>query len=210
MNNFSAEACIRFGWETFKKRPWFFIGAAFLYFVVFALVTSALNEVINQGGILALAGVCARLAFQMLAGMGTISFALKAHDEVEHVSRADLWHPRPFWKYTGASAAFGLALVIGLILVIVPGIIWGIMFGYAPYLVIDKNMWPIDALKESSRITYGYKWELLLLGVLFILIAILGIICIGVGLLIAYPVLMIANVHALRTLQQKTSAVPAM
>jgi uncharacterized membrane protein len=203
MNTFTAGSCIQFGWDTFKKRPWFFIGATLLYLVVIAVVVSLLNELIVQGGILAFIGTIARLAVQMLISMGVISFALKAHDDVEHVSIMDLWHPRPFWKYIGASLLFGLIFVVGLILVIIPGIIWGIMFGFAVYLVIDKNMWPIEALKESKRITYGYKWELFLLGILSFLVALLGIICLGVGLLVAYPVIIFANVHAYRVLSQR-------
>jgi uncharacterized membrane protein len=208
MDTFTAGSCIRFGWETFKKRPWFLIGAAFFYFVVIILVSSILNELINQGGLLALIGTIARFAVQILAGMGAISFALKAHDDVTNASIFDFWRPRPFWKYIGATVLFGVIFLVGLILVIVPGIIWGIMFGYSAYLVIDKGLWPMEALKESRRITYGHKWELLLLGVFSVLIAIVGTICLGVGLLVAYPILILANVHAFRTLQQKAGSSP--
>jgi uncharacterized membrane protein len=206
MEQFTAGSCIRFGWETFKKRPWFFIGATFFYFVIIILVSSILNELINQGGILALTGSFARSAVQMLAGMGAISFGLRAHDNVADVSIIDFWRPRPFWKYTGTAILFGIIFLAGLILIIVPGIIWGIMFGYATYLVIDKGLWPMEALKESRRITYGYKWKLLLLGIFSVLIAIVGAICLGVGLLVAYPILIVANVHAFRTLEQKAGS----
>jgi uncharacterized membrane protein len=206
MDTFTAGSCIRFGWETFKKRPWFLIGAAFFYFVVIILVSSILNELIDQGGVVAFVGSFARTAVQMLAGMGAISFGLKAHDDIANVSILDFWRPRPFWKYTGTAILFGIIFLAGLVLVIVPGIIWGIMFGYAAYLVIDKGLWPLQALKESRRITYGYKWKLLLLGIFSILIAIVGVICLGVGLLIAYPILILANVHAFRTLQQRAAS----
>jgi uncharacterized membrane protein len=210
MNTFTAGACVRFGWDTFKKRPWFFIGATLLYFVVVVVVVSLLNEVVAQGSILGFIGTLARLAFQILISMSAISFALKAHDDIEHVSIADFWHPRPFWKYVGVSILFGIIFIVGLVLVVVPGIIWGIMFGFAVYLTIDKNMWPLEALKESKRITYGYKWELFLLGILSLLIAIVGAICLGVGLLIAYPILILANMHAFRMLQQRAGTSTAM
>jgi uncharacterized membrane protein len=206
MDTFTAGSSIRFGWETFKKRPWFLIGAAFVYFVVVGVLSSIFNEIVSQGGVLELVGVIARFALQMLAGMGSVSFALKAHDDIEHVSIMDFWHPRPFWKYTGTTVLFGIILVVGLILVIIPGIIWGIMFGYSMFLVIDKQMSPMDALKESKRITYGYKWELLLLGVFSALTVIVGVVCLGVGLLVAYPIVVIDNTHAFRTLQQRAVA----
>lgn len=206
MNTFTAGSCIRFGWDLFKKRPWFFIGATLLYLVVIVIVVSILNEAIAQGGLLAFIALLARFAVQMLMSMGVVSFALKAHDNVESVSIMDLWRPRPFWKYVGTSILFGIIFVVGIILVVIPGIIWGIMFGFAVYLTLDKNMWPMEALKESRRITNGYKWELFLLGILSFLVALLGIICLGVGMLVAYPVIIFANVHAYRTLSQRAGA----
>jgi uncharacterized membrane protein len=178
--------------------------ATLLYLAIIFAVESLLNVVINYGGVLAFIALLARFAVQMWISMGVLSFALKAHDDIEHVSLTDLWHPRPFWKYTGTSILFGIIFLVGLVLVVIPGIIWGIMFGFAVYLTIDKNMWPVEALKESKRITYGYKWELLLLGIFSALIAVLGLICLGVGLLVAYPVLILANVHAYRTLEARS------
>jgi uncharacterized membrane protein len=210
MNTFTAGSCIRYGWDAFKKRPWFFIGAALVYFIVVGVVTTVLNEVIDQGGIFALLGTLARIAVQMLTGMGAVSFALKAHDDLEHVSIMDFWHPIPFWKYTGTTLLFGVIVFAGFVLIIVPGVIWGIMFGYSMYLVIDKQMWPMEALKESKRITYGYKWELLVLAGYSILVVIVGTVCLGVGLLVAYPIVLVANTHAFRTLQQKAGATPSV
>lgn len=206
MNTFTAGSCIRFGWETFKKRPWFFIAVMLVYLVVVGVISSVLNELTNQGGLLAFIGTLGNFAVQMLAGMGSISFALKAHDDVEHVTLVDFWRPRPFWKYTATALIFGAIAFAGLILIVVPGIIWGIMFGYATYFVIDKRLSPPQALKESRRITYGYKWELFLLGVFSVLIAIIGVICLGVGIFVAFPVLMLANVRAFRMLQQKAES----
>lgn len=209
MDTFSAGSCIRFGWEAFKKRSWFFVGSFLLFYAIVIVVSAAVSAVITYGGIAALVGTLARIAVQMLTGMGMTAFALKAHDDIEHVTFADFWHPFPFWKYTGTTLLFVLVLVVGLVLLVVPGIIWGIMFGFAPYLVIDKRLSPIEALKESRRMVYGYKWELFLLGVLSVLIVLLGFICLFVGVLVAYPVVMIAFVHAFRTLAQKAGPAPA-
>jgi len=206
MNNFSAGSCIRFGWETFKKRPWFFIGAYLLFIIVVGIVLGALNQLNNSGTAIAFVAGVARFAVEILSGMGSIAFALKAHDDVEHVSVMDFWHPFPFWKYAGTTILFGLICAVGLILVIIPGIIWGIMFGFAGYFVVDKKMWPIEALKESKRITYGYKLELFWLSILSILIALLGVVCLLVGLLIAYPVVILASAHAFRQLQARSVA----
>ncbi len=205
METFSAGSCIRFGWETFKKRPWFFIGSYLLVLVVVGIVTAILNEGISQGGTIAVLADFVRIVFDMFIGIGMISFVLKAHDDVEHVSIANFWNPAPFWKYVGATVLFSLLVLAGLILVVIPGIIWAIMFGFAGYLVIDKAMGPIEAMKESRRITRGSRWELFLLGLLTILLMLLGVVCILVGLLVAYPIVALATAHAYRTLSQKAA-----
>jgi uncharacterized membrane protein len=66
-------------------------------------------------------------------------------------------------------------------------------------------------MKESKRITHGYKWPLL--GFIFVLalVNLLGALALGVGLLVSVPVSTLALVHAYRTLGgQANRAVPAV
>ena len=205
---FSAGSCISFGWETFKKRPWFLVGAYLLLIIVVSVISGILNQFSNDGVLIASIFGIARFALELLVGMGTIAFTLKAHDDIEHVTLMDFWRPYPFWKYVGSTVLFTIICVVGFILLIIPGIIWSLMFSFSGYFVIDKKMWPIEALKESKRITYGYKWELLLLGFLSILVVLLGFVCLLVGVLVAYPVITLASAHAYRTLSQKAGSSP--
>jgi len=208
MNTFSAGSCIKFGWETFKRRPWFLIGSFALFFVVVFVVGAALDELNRLGGLMSLLSGLVRIVFDVCIGMSILAFILKAHDDIEHVSLADFLRLHPFWKYFGAMFLFMIMFIVGFILLIVPGIYVGLTFGLVGYLVIDKQLSPVDALKESARITRGNKWELFLLGLLCILIVLLGIICLVVGALVAYPVVTLAMAHAFRTLQQKASPAP--
>ncbi len=210
MNDFSAGACIRFGWETFKKRPWFLIGSFLLYMVVVGTLDAACDQLIQQGGAVDIVATVARLVIDLVAGMSLISFALKAHDSVETVRLGDFWKLNPFWKYTGTIVLYWIIVLCGIVLLIVPGFIWSVMFGFAILLVMDRNMMPMDALKESKRMTYGYKWQLFWLGILSALVVVLGLICLVVGILVAYPVAMLAFVHAYRILQQKNGTPTAM
>ncbi|MDR3570940.1 MAG: DUF975 family protein [Candidatus Pacebacteria bacterium] len=203
MDTFSAGACIRFGWETFKKRPWFLISSYILYMIVIGGLGAMLAQIGRDGGMTGALTTLARLAIDVAGGIAVLHFFLKAHDDIEHLSLSDFTKFTPFWTYVGTAILYWAIVVCGLVLVIVPGVIWAIMFGFGLLLVVDKGMGPIEALKESKRITYGYKWQLFLLGILSILVVILGFICLIVGVLVAYPVVTIAMVHAYRTLQQK-------
>lgn len=202
---------VRFGWDTFKKRPWFFVGMTLLIGVISGVLgqVGSFDEktVVDVGMIIALAGVFVSVVGQILMKMGTISFALKAHDAPEHAKVVDLWAPEMFWKYFLASLLVGLIVIVGLILLIVPGIIWGLRYAFVPYLIIDRKLPVMDALRESARITLGHKWQLLGLVIVFALLNILGAIALLVGLLVTIPVTMLAFVHTYRTLEHAANEV---
>jgi uncharacterized membrane protein len=205
--DFSIHSCVSFGWETFKKRPWFFVGAN-LVIVLIYVFASALTSAIDAllGGSAkepTLAGSLADYALSTLISMGVTAFYLVAHDNPDTVELSQLWHPHPFWKFVGASILVGLVIVVGFILLIVPGIIFALMYMFTTFIVIDRRLGPIDAMKESNSITRGHKWPLLGFVCILALINIAGAIALLVGLLVAIPVTSLAFTHAYRVLQAR-------
>jgi len=87
----------------------------------------------------------------------------------------------------------------------VPGIILALAFIFSSYLIVDKGKGPIEAMKESWRITKGHWWKLFLLVLAIIGLNILGFILLLVGLLVTIPVSMIALSHAYRTFEHGAS-----
>ena len=137
----------------------------------------------------------------IFVGMGMVAFALKAHDDVKKVELADLWHPQPFWYFLAASILVGVSVFVGIILLIIPGLIVISMFAFAKYIVIDRNMGPIEAIKESMRITEGNRLEVLILVIMIVVINVIGLLPLLLGLLVTVPVSMLAFVHAYRALE---------
>ena len=84
-----------------------------------------------------------------------------------------------------ANLLAGAIIVIGLVLLIVPGIIFACKLAFIPYLVIDRKMEAIEAVKESWRMTGGHAWKVFFIGILAVLLAIAGLICFGVGIIFA-------------------------
>jgi len=64
-----------------------------------------------------------------------------------------------------------IILSIGYILLIIPGIILSVMLCPAPFLVIDRDMGPIDAIKESMKLTSGHKMDIFLGSFIGLLVA---------------------------------------
>ena len=201
---FSPGNAIRYGWETFKKRPWFFIGASVIVAILYILaggissgIDTALGGSPEEPTVL---GSIVNYGLGTLISMGLTAFYLAAHDNTDTAQLSMLWHPQPFLKFLGASILTTLAIVIGLVLFIVPGIIAMLFFMFSTLIVIDRGLGPIEAMKESMRITEGNRWPLLgLIGLLF-LILVVGVLAFGVGLLVAMPIATLAFVHAYRLL----------
>lgn len=209
---FTIKSALSFGWETFKKRPWFFIGATALVVVIgfLAGVATGLFELAltgdpeNPSG----AGSIIEWLISTLINMGLTAFFLRAHDDVAGVSLESLWHPHPFWKYFAATLLVVLVVALGMLLLIVPGIIFLLMFLFTTFIVIDRNLGPIEAMKESRRITSGHRWKLLGLILLATLINLAGLLALVVGLLVTIPVTVLAFTYAYRFLAAKAGALP--
>lgn len=201
---FTVASAIRFGWETFKTRPWLFVGATIVIMFAYGVIggiTSGINAALGATPEdPSIIGSLINLVLSTFVGMGATAFYLAAHDNPETVDLSTLWHPQPFWKFLGASILVGLAIGIGFVLLIVPGIIAAVFFMFTMFIVIDKELGPIEAMKESMRIGRGYRWPLLGLIVLLSLIALAGVIALFVGLLVAMPVTVLAFTHAYRVL----------
>lgn len=69
-----------------------------------------------------------------------------------------------FFRLVGLGIVGGAAIVGGLILLIVPGIILITRFFFAPYIMIDKDLGIIDSLKASSEMSkdaWGPIWSVI-------------------------------------------------
>jgi len=74
---------------------------------------------------------------------------------------------------------------IGFVLLIIPGIYMICKLVFVPYLVMEKSVDPIQAVKLSYYLTKGYFWTILGMGILSFLILILGLICLFVGVFVS-------------------------
>lgn len=208
MNTFSVKESLRFGWEAFKKRPWILMGG----FVLATAISGTASAILDPGEgapltLVTVLMVLASFVIGLIVELGLTTFSLRAHDSIETLKLGDLWNPSPLWRYFLGQIVVGAIVILGLILLVVPGIIAALGLMFVAYLIVDKQMGPIDALKESWRITKGHKGQLFLFTLAVIGINILGFLALLVGLLVTVPVSMLAAVHVYRTLEHKASEV---
>jgi len=140
-----------------------------------------------------------QVAVNLVVGMGLIHIALKFIDNKKPKYK-DLFYYQPIVSYFLTALLTGLIVLGGLLLLIIPGIFFGIRLKYATYLVIDKNLGPLEAIKGSWKITRGNVWNLFFLSILLGLINLLGLLCLVIGLFITVPLSMLATAFVYRKL----------
>ena len=75
-----------------------------------------------------------------------------------------------------------VGITASMIFLFIPAFIMGIAWGYAIYIFLEKKVSPLKALTLSEKVTYGEKWTIFFISLLFGLIA--GVIC---GIFTAIP-----------------------
>lgn len=99
-----------------------------------------------------------------------------------------------------------LGTFIGFILCFLPGLIFAILASFSLYFLLDKDVEPVDAIKASINFVKDNIGQLILLFLASIAALIVGAIACGIGLLVAIPVVILANTYAYRTLTGGTVA----
>jgi uncharacterized membrane protein len=77
---------------------------------------------------------------------------------------------------------------------------------YSAYLVVDKNLGPVEAIKTGWKLTKGNVWNLFFFEILLCLINLLGALCLLVGLFITVPLSMLATTFVYRKLLLQSKA----
>lgn len=200
---------VRFGWNTMKANIGFFIALLLVTWLILGgtqLMAGYLKERIP---FLSVIVIIIAIILEMGITMGLIKIVIMFADS-EKGQIGDLFSCfRLLLRYIAATIIYSAIVMGGLLLLVFPGVIWGIKFYYYPYLIVDKNEGIIGSLRASSQITMGAKRDLLGLFLVLALINILGVVCLLVGLFVTVPITMVATAVAYRSLLAQTESAEA-
>jgi uncharacterized membrane protein len=93
-----------------------------------------------------------------------------------------------------------VAIVFGLILFIVPGIVFAVALSLSEYIAIDKKLGPIESLRKSYYATSGHRFKLFFFLLISALFNLLGLFALGIGLLITIPITFFATLEVYKKL----------
>ena len=180
---------VRRSWDVFKAH-W---GTLWLVIIIFAVVESVMSGLTDAvtkqgGGILVAAAITViGIIVSLLLRIGLVRITLTLADDGKASLKELYLGSQYLLRYLFASILYGILVIVGFLLLLIPGIYWSLKYGQYRMLIVDKNLGVLDSFKESARITADKKWKILLVslayaGLMILSMAplILGVIIFGV------------------------------
>jgi len=186
-------------WDSFTKK-WMLLWGAVIIIALFSIAFELLEKSLKDDAffILFLIWGGSIIIFSIL-GAGFYRLALNAISGRGEIK--DLWSEhRKAFSYFLVSLLQGIIILAGFVLLIIPGIIFALMFGQSLYALIDKNKGVLESLSYSAKITKGYRWKILGIGIVLFFLILVSIIPFGLGLLITIPLSITLSAHLYRIL----------
>jgi len=200
-NKFSKGEAIRFGWDRMKDNLGFFIVYLIILFSVEFFFSAFAGLFEDSLPFLSFIFNVGYWIVIIISSLFVVKIGLRLYDQNKIGSYSFLsFSSSLFFKYLLGYLLLWLVIIIGLILLIVPGMYLAIKYQFVPYLIVDKNMDVIEAFKKSGKMTDGSKWNLFLLTILLVIIILLGFLAFIVGIFVALPIAMVAVAYVYRKL----------
>lgn len=118
----------------------------------------------------------------------------------QQVSIGSFFRPRNVGNVVIAGLIVGILTSIGMFLCVIPGLIVSIFLMFTIVALLDRNLAPIDSIKTSFNIVKENFAPALLTWLVMLVIAVVGALLCGVGLLVAVPLAILIEVYAYRKL----------
>jgi uncharacterized membrane protein len=101
----------------------------------------------------------------------------------------------------GATILYMLMVMVGLVLLIVPGIYLALRYGQYLSAIVDRNLGVFESFSYSSSLTTNNRGQLFVLALLGFLLAIAGMLACFVGLIFTGPIAWLSWIVAYRWMQ---------
>jgi uncharacterized membrane protein len=202
--DFSVGNAISYGWTAYWQNVGPMLVLALVVFGVNILVSVVAN--VNDSVVGGVALQIISFIIGIIVAMGLIRASLAVcRGEAPRVEM--LLQTQGFGSYLVASILVALGTVLGLVLLIVPGIIVAIMWHFFGYVIVEHpETSPVESMRRSAELTRGHRWQIFGLGILLVLINIAGLLACGIGVIFTYGITSITVAYAYRTLSGQSVA----
>ncbi len=153
------------------------------FFINTASFSQGLNLIIDISVRLSFTFNLITLILGGVVSVGLSKFLLNFATNKEKANLKDLFsYFNIFFKCLGLYILIGVAVLLASLLFIIPGILVGLMYSQAFYILAENPHKRItECLEESSNLMYGHKWEFFVLQLSFIGWWIVAGLTLGIG-----------------------------
>lgn len=174
-----------------------------LWFGLVALLASAVDAGNDALGIVAsvltVVGLLGYLALAFIVQAGIVRAGLAIVDG-RPLAWSTLLSTDRLGTIVGASLLVGLVAAVGSLLFVVPGVIFAFLAQFFLFFVVDRDEGAWEAIMSSIRFTIDNVVDVLLLYVVGAIVTTVGVLLCGIGLVVAFPVVVIAQAWTFRFL----------
>ncbi|MBI5583349.1 MAG: hypothetical protein HY892_05970 [Deltaproteobacteria bacterium] len=209
-DTFSKLEALKFGWQALKTHLVFLASLMALILVLNLLPEVGRWQTLEKAPPLALFWTVAGYLIQMATQMGLIRISLKLVDGKQPRYRELFEDLATFGRYLVVNLLFVLLIVAGLLLLVVPGIVWSVKYQFAPFLIVDRHPGIKEAFRKSAEITSDVKMEVFLFFLLVMGINLVGLLAFGIGIFTTLPATMIAYAFVYRKLLERKRLLEAV
>ncbi len=203
-NTFTIEEVFTLGWNSVKKNWKILLGMGLIMFVVEFVFgsLSSLNESLlkDSVAVMNISQIVFAVVYYVIyfwLSYNAIKMILNlmrdGGERVANIFHYDKDTAKRVTNFFLASLAYGVVVLIGTLLLIIPGIYFGTKYQFVQYLVVDKNMDIFEAFKKSAEMTEGEIWHLIGLSLVCFLTILLGLLALLVGIIPA--IMLVTMVH---------------
>ena len=193
-------------WDIFKDNGSDLVVFTFVYILLSAIFSFFDTSVSGSGFLISLIISIACGIAQMILSLGFYRVLLNTIDSKISQPSTLFEHTNPILilHYIIGSIIAGVAIVMGFIFLIIPGIYLAIRLQFFTYCLLEQDEPEcMQALSDSWNMTKGHLLDLFTLGLLSICIVILGVIAFFVGIFVAIPLTGLISAIAYRILNAK-------
>ena len=171
------------------KGKWGLAIGSIAVIILIQIVFNIISRCVEDNTILFIIITLVSMIVSSAMGTGTCRLSLNYAYDDKQPAFADIFSGfQVILKVIGLFILLAIIILVGTILLVIPGIIFSYMFSQAYFILADDNSKSIiQCLKESAGMMKGYKFKYFVLLLSFLGWAILGVISLGIGLLWVMP-----------------------
>lgn len=181
--------------EILDKHFWNIFKASFFVFAIMGLSMLIIDLLLDTDTyIYSVANLFRTFIFLPLT-VGLINYVLKiVREEEAKFDMIFMFYDKRIFLVFGVSFLVSLICVLWSLLLIIPGIIAYLSYSLVNYILADNdNMSIMEILRESKRLTYGYKADIFLFGLSFLGWYLLSAFTMGIAFIYVIPYTLVAS-----------------